>query len=89
MPRTQRTYWLPAAIAAAFVAIALFAIVTYVNTLAIRESEKSVAQAYAVREATQQMLSAMKDAETGQRGYLLTGDLGTPYRRISQSPENH
>ncbi len=72
--KTQRTYWLPAAIASAFFAIALFAVITYVNTTAIRDSEKSVAQAYVIREATQQLLSAMKDAETGQRGYLLTGD---------------
>ncbi len=73
MPNTHRTFWLPAAIVAAFVAVAAFAIITYINTLAIRESEQVVTQAYAVREATQQTLSAMRDAETGQRGYLLTG----------------
>lgn len=70
----HRTSWLPTAIGAAFVAVAVFAIITYINTLAIRESEELAAQAHRVREATQQTLSAMKDAETGQRGFLLTGD---------------
>lgn len=70
-----RSYLLPAAIVTAFIAVAFFAIVTYLNTVAIRQSEEAVANSYAVREATQQTLSAMTDAETGQRGFLLTGDL--------------
>ncbi|TWU57105.1 PAS domain S-box protein [Rubripirellula reticaptiva] len=74
MKTLNRTYWLPYAIAAAFIAVAAFAIVSYLNTLAIRESERLVARSYSIREATDQLLSAMKDAETGQRGYLLTGD---------------
>ncbi|MDA8744400.1 CHASE3 domain-containing protein [Rubripirellula amarantea] len=71
---SNRSYWLPIAIAAAFFAVAIFGIVTYVNTLAIRNSEKAVAHSYAIREAAQQLLSAMKDMQTGQRGFLLTGD---------------
>ncbi len=73
MPTTHRTYWLPATIVAAFLAVAVFAIITYINTGAIRESEEVAAKTHAVREAIQQTLSAMKDAETGQRGFLLTG----------------
>ncbi len=74
MPTNHRTYWLPAAIVVAFWAVAVFAIITYINTVAIQQSENLTIQAHALREATQQVLSAMKDAETGQRGFLLTGD---------------
>ena len=81
MARTQHTYWLPIAIAAAFLAVSVFGVITYINTLAIRSNEAKVARSYAVREATQQLLSAMRDTETGQRGFLLTGDESflTPY----------
>ena len=81
MTKPSRTYWLPFAIAAAFIAVAGFAVVTYINTLAIRETERQVARSYSIREATNQLLSAMKDAATGQRGFLLTGDEAflTPY----------
>ncbi len=74
MFRPERTYVLPAAIIAAFLAVAVFAIITYVNTVSIRNSEEAATQAYAVRETTYQILSAMKDAEIGQRGFLLTND---------------
>ncbi len=67
-------YLLPSAIITAFLAVAVFAIVTFINTLAIRRTEETASQAYEVREATQEVLSAMTDAETGQRGFLLTGD---------------
>ncbi|WP_186775808.1 PAS domain S-box protein [Rubripirellula tenax] len=75
MRNPSRTYWLPSVIVVAFVAVAVFGIITYVNTLSIRESEDKVAQSFAIREATSQLLSAMTDAETGQRGFLLTGDV--------------
>jgi PAS domain S-box-containing protein len=74
MPRSQHTYWLPIAIATAFLAVSVFGVITYFNTLAIRGNEAKVARSYAVRESTQQLISAMRDTETGQRGFLLTGD---------------
>ncbi|MBL8548443.1 MAG: CHASE3 domain-containing protein [Hyphomonadaceae bacterium] len=37
------------------------------------ESERMVAHTYEVREAARQVLSDVKDAETGERGYVLTG----------------
>ena len=81
MPTNHRTYWLPAAIVLAFWAVAVFAVITYINTVAIQQSENLAIQARDLREATQQVLSAMKDIETGQRGFLLTGDPDflTPY----------
>ncbi len=74
MTNSKHTYWLPIAIVAAFLAVAIFGLVTYANTIAIRNSEQNVARSYAIREATQQLLAAMRDTETGQRGFLLTGD---------------
>lgn len=81
MLRSKHSFWLPIAIAAAFVAVATFGIVTYVNTMRIRASEQRVEQAFAIREAVHELLSSMKDAETGERGYLLAGepDYLSPY----------
>lgn len=74
MPRTKPNYWLTLAIIASFLAVAVFGIVTYRNTFAVRRLEQRIAKSYAVREATQQLLSSVKDLQTGQRGYLLTGN---------------
>lgn len=70
----NRTPWLPIAIAVAFCLVGIFGVVTVVNTQQIREGERHIAHAYAIREAAHQLLSAMKDSETGQRGFVLTGD---------------
>ncbi len=88
--QSNRGYWLPIAIATAFLAVALFAIVTYVNTSKIRESEQVVARSYAIREATEKLLAAMRDTETGQRGFLLTGDEAflEPYDRGTAEAQN-
>ncbi|QDV85853.1 CHASE3 domain-containing protein [Planctomycetes bacterium TBK1r] len=75
MTISRRTYWLPIAIASAFLAVAVFAVVSYLNTVRIRQNEQRVQRSFAIREATRELLSAMKDAETSQRGYLLTGDV--------------
>ncbi len=88
--QSNRGYWLPIAIATAFLAVAVFAIVTYLNTSKIRESEQVVARSYAIREATEKLLSAMRDTETGQRGFLLTGDEAflEPYQRGVEEAQN-
>lgn len=72
--RLRSTYWLFFAILAAFLVVAVFGTITFINTIKIRDGEKMVARSFAVREAAHQLLSAMKDTETGERGYLLTGD---------------
>lgn len=74
MPTHRQTYWLPATIVVTFWAVAVFATITYINTVAIQHSENLSKQAHDLREATQQVMAAMKDVETGQRGFLLTGD---------------
>ena len=74
MDEKGRIYWLPIAIVLAFVAVAIFGVITFRNTFRVREVEQRVAKSYAVREATHELLSAIKDMETGERGYLLTGN---------------
>lgn len=59
-------------------AIAIFAIianafVSYRNTSQLVENEELVVHTHQVLSNLEKTLSALKDAETGQRGYLLTG----------------
>ena len=44
------------------------------NLRAVEEGDKSVTRAYVVIQEFDRLNSALKDEETGQRGYLLTGD---------------
>ncbi len=74
MSDREPTYWLTPAIALAFAVVAVFGIVAYQNTGAVLQSETLVTHSYAVREATRELLSSIKDMETAQRGFLITGD---------------
>ncbi len=66
-------FWLPVSIAIAFTAVAILAAVTYRNTEAIRQGERQVIRSYAIREATRSLMSALKDQQTAERGYIITG----------------
>src|SRR5690242_1584678 len=61
-----------------FAAVVLFFVaagaVSYWNTRALQRSTQEVAHTHEVLMALGDVLSLMKDAETGQRGYILTGD---------------
>jgi len=48
--------------------------VSYQSTAKLTETAKWVAHTYQVLEKLEGVLSGMKDAETGQRGYILTGE---------------
>lgn len=48
-------------------------IISYLNTKTLREDSKLVAHTHEVLQSLNSILSSMKDAETGQRGYVLTG----------------
>jgi methyl-accepting chemotaxis protein len=50
------------------------AVVAYRTTAALIENDNAAAHSFEVRAAFQRLLSDAKDAETGQRGYLLTGE---------------
>lgn len=47
---------------------------TYWNTRTLRESARWVTHTYEVIDALDDILSLMKDAETGQRGFIVSGD---------------
>src|ERR1700674_4902019 len=52
----------------------LIAVVSYRNASRLIENDVWVAHSYQVRAEFAYLLSELKDAETGQRGYLITGD---------------
>ncbi|MEO8494629.1 MAG: CHASE3 domain-containing protein [Planctomycetota bacterium] len=74
MPYRKPTNWITLAIILASCAVAVFGIVTYRNIVTLRQGETRVAHAYAIREAIRGLFSSIKDMESGERGYLLTGD---------------
>ena len=74
-PERKRTSWISWAIIVAFMAVSAFGIVIYRNTVAVRQDEALVNRSYAIREKTQALLSMVKDMETGQRGFVITGVL--------------
>ncbi len=73
----MQTYWtrfgLPTSIGVAFCCVAILAITTFKNTAALRDGEREVSRSHAIGEATHRNLSALKDMQTGERGYLITG----------------
>jgi methyl-accepting chemotaxis protein len=62
--------------------LVIIAFVSYQNASLLIEDERSVAQTHQVRTELADLLSELKDAETGQRGFLLTGEDSylDPYR---------
>jgi signal transduction histidine kinase/DNA-binding response OmpR family regulator/CHASE3 domain sensor protein len=66
---------------AAVVAICATALISYRSLTWRTDTSRLVAHTFEVTQALEQLLSTFKDAETGQRGYLLTADLNylAPY----------
>ena len=60
--------------ALAFGLLLINGVVTFWNLRAIAENSRAVAQTHEVFIGLDAVLSDLRDAETGQRGYLLTGD---------------
>src|SRR6478672_2585147 len=58
----------------ATVILGMVGIVAYRSINNLIENSKSVSHTYEVLETLESVLSELKDVETGQRGYLLTGD---------------
>ncbi len=52
----------------------MIAVISYRNTYDLIENDSWVAHTYQVRTDLADLVSLLKDAETGQRGYLITGD---------------
>ena len=68
---TTHNLWLTVAI----VIVMAIAVYSRMDADAFREAADAASRSRQVMEDTQQLLSLLKDAETGQRGYLLTGDV--------------
>ena len=69
----------------AAITLLLVAALSYRVSATLIENETAVRHAYDVRAQFTTVLSELKDAETGQRGYLLTGDPAylAPYQAVT------
>jgi PAS domain S-box-containing protein len=67
---TSHNLWLTAAV----VIVAAIAVFSRMDGEAFREAAEGAARSRLVLENTQRILALLKDAETAQRGYLLTGE---------------
>src|SRR5215469_13937102 len=59
---------------AGFAGVVILGLVTYKSTRNLMATEQSVTHALQVRDSLAELLSAVLGAESGRRGYLLTGD---------------
>lgn len=62
--------------------LAIMAVIAYRTTAGFVESDQQVTASFDKRSELRKLLSELLDAETGQRGYLLTGDVAylAPYQ---------
>jgi diguanylate cyclase (GGDEF)-like protein/PAS domain S-box-containing protein len=74
-----------------FVLMTSVALLSYFAGNRYVASERAVEEALAVQAAIDSTLSLLKDAETGQRGYLITGDVQflTPHRYATEELPQH
>ncbi|MCE5325638.1 MAG: PAS domain S-box protein [Planctomycetaceae bacterium] len=63
-----------AGFAAVLIVVGIVGMASYVNTQRLVENDRWVVHTHEVMENLTGFLSALKDAETGQRGFLLTGE---------------
>src|SRR6266545_3158748 len=68
--RAPRNIWL----ALAIVLVIAIAVYSYMDGLAFQNAAAGADRSRIVLERTHELLSLLKDAENGQRGYLLTGE---------------
>jgi signal transduction histidine kinase/CheY-like chemotaxis protein/CHASE3 domain sensor protein len=61
-------------LAAAIIFFVVSGLVAYLNLQALREGNAQIVQTHVAIVALDELLSQVQDAETGQRGYLLTND---------------
>ena len=76
-----------AVVAVGLFSLLLIGILSYANTRKLVQTAGWVTHTHQVLEANAQILSLLKDAETGQRGYLITGEQRylEPYNRSRDS----
>jgi signal transduction histidine kinase len=72
--RWGRTATYAGILAAAFALVLVAGIAAIYMALRSAEADKLVTRSYMIRQVATRLLSTLQDAETGQRGYLLTND---------------
>src|SRR5450830_161898 len=72
--RTQKDMLISAGIVLAFVLLVVISFITYTRTSQFMASSRWVDHTYTVLSQINLLLSELKDAETSQRGFLLTND---------------
>jgi signal transduction histidine kinase/CheY-like chemotaxis protein/CHASE3 domain sensor protein len=75
--------WAAAGLAAVLVFFLVSGFIAYANVSDLRRTNQRVIQTHTVMVTADELLSAVQDAETGQRGFVLTGDARylAPYER--------
>jgi PAS domain S-box-containing protein len=73
------------------VVLLLSAAFSFRNTSELHENDREVAHTHEVLREAEAVLSAVRDAETGQRGYIITGDENylQPYHDAYDRARNH
>lgn len=76
------TFLLKGIFVSSIVILVFISAVSYKHAVSLTDSSEALQHSYAVRNELEQVISFLKDAETGQRGYLLSHDSGMlePYR---------
>ncbi len=79
---TSRARQLPVPVLVSFALLAIMVLVSLGLAIKLTQNTQALVGVSEYRRATTDVISAMRDAETGQRGYLLTGDKAylAPYR---------
>lgn len=72
--RSRIEVWAAAGLAAVLAFFLISGVIAYANVADLRATNQRVVQTHTILVSADEMLSAVQDAETGQRGYLLTGD---------------
>ena len=70
----KTTHKIIAALAGAVLLVALAVAVAFWTFRQTEQAAEARRHTYVLINSAEDLLSALKDAETGQRGYLLTGD---------------
>lgn len=72
--RSRADLWTTLGLSAVLTFFLISSAIAYLNIQTLRTNQALVAHTHDVLAGLDELLSTMKDAETGQRGYLLTGD---------------
>jgi len=84
------SFYLKVIFAASLLILVTISAITYRHTQSLTESIGWVMHAYKTNVQVEQLFSMLKDAETGQRGFIITNDtvLLEPYNNARQQVEN-